>query len=248
MVGPITRVRGNDYGNYQWEDVASVPQTTKKDVVKQPSTYYKDTMQPCDPTTSRTDVVQRPVLAAPSGHITRFSDSDIERLIIACLEVQKQSRMESGKTAGDNMMNEQKMKRKLHEKGNEIQDKANDAASASNISGWVSTALTAGSVAAMLAALGVAAATGGMSLAVTAIQGGLLVAQGGTSAVKAYYDYKGNQYSSELVGVRETRNESHRKMKAHMKQNKDSMEQINHYISMHKEVLKNQQDACHIQA
>lgn len=246
MVGPITRVPGNDYEAYQWQDVASVSKT--KEVVKPASTYYKDTMQPCEPGSSRAEAAQRPVLATPEGHITRFSDSDIERLIITCLEAQKLSRMESGKTASENMLNEQKIKRKLHEKGNEIQDKANDAASVSKTSEWVGTALTAGSVAALLAALAFTFATGGASLAITAVQGGLLVAQGANGAVKSYYDYKGNQLSSELVGVKENRNESHRKMKAHMKLNKDSMEQINHYISMHKEVLKNQQDACHIQA
>lgn len=247
MVDAIRRISSNDYSSYGWPDTASVTSKQPPTTSSLPPILYQDTLQTCDPTVKKSSEKElRPILTPPSEQISHFPD--LEHLLMACLEAQRQSRMDTSKIASENMFQEQKIKRKLHERVNEIQDKVNDASANSKIADWIGMALSGGIVLSLIGSLAVAFTTGGASFLLTAIQGGLMVAKGVNTGVKGYLDHQSNQHTSELVGLSHGRTESHRKMQGHMKQSKDALDHINTYISMQKEILRNQHDACHIQA
>lgn len=244
------------------------------------SPYYQDSLGASQTQANAKKVLpQHPVLAAPSQlettatpdlttEITRlisqvkgnpnapdgnahFSDTEFLPLFLIYLEKQRKIRAESGKMAQDNFFTERKVKKALHEKSYEVEDKALAAAKVSKVAGWVSYALSGSFIATVLGSLIYGAVTGNIKGAggriLKAVQGGLLVSEGATSAVKGYSDYKEGQHSGELVGIREHRDESHEKIKTHMKESKDALKSINYYMELRAQIQRNWQEASHIQ-
>jgi hypothetical protein len=190
---------------------------------------------------------------SPSNAVGTINSSDIEilRQLFDCLETQRKSRAESGKIAQDSLFKEQEVKKALHKKSHDVEDKAVQAAEISKVAGWINYALAGSLITTVLGSLIYGAFTGNISEAgkrlLNCVQGGLMISQGATSTVKACADYKEGQHTGELVVVKEKREESHKKIGTHVTHSKEAQERINDLIKLRDRAQKNWAEACHIQ-
>lgn len=241
------------------------------------TSYYKDFLETSQtPINAKKFVPQHPVLPSPNqiefpstsslssgmtqlitksstSTVGTISSSDIEilRTLFDCLEKQKKSRAESGKIAQDSLFKEQEVKKALHKKSHDVEDNAVQAAEISKVAGWINHALVASLITTVVGALIYGAVTGNISEAgsrlLKGVQGGLMVSQGATTAVKACADYKEGQYTGELVVVKEKRDESHKKIGTFATHSKEAQERIADLIKMRDRAQKSWAEACHIQ-
>lgn len=178
------------------------------------------------------------------------SDIEFLRILFECLDVQKKSRETSGQMAQKEIFEHQRVSKVLNKQAHEIEDKLVTTGSVSEIAEWINYGLT-GSLFLTAAWLAFTAFTGGAGAAIEAgvyaAQAVLLIAQGLNTGIKGYSDYKGNQYSSELFGIKELREKTQRGITSDLTLNKEALKQIDEYMKMRKEAQKNWQEACQIQ-
>lgn len=181
---------------------------------------------------------------------TTFSDNDHFgsdiihfRMMLESLAKQRSSKEEGSSIAQATLFKHQEISKALQKKSHAIQDEIQSLQKTSDGIWWADLVLTGGSVIGLLASLAATLLTGGgaFSSIILSLKALTDIAKGINGGVKGYYEYHTNQRTSELFGVKENRQENHRKIEVIVK----DMKEITDYMQEHWQQLKNLQKNYH---
>lgn len=209
----------------------------------------QDTLQLSSTASNPKELSFRPMLAPPGTESIQnpISAEDLEERFHACVEIQRQSRIESSQLAQERMLQQQEIKKAIRKKIHETEDKAIGSQKNAKTLEWTGYVLGGGIAVTLITSLIFTIATGGASLILGTLEAGLLIAKGINDGVKGWYDYKSNESTAELYGLREQRSQSHRKIEEHARESTDALKQVNDYFSMQKKALQNHMEASRFQ-
>lgn len=166
---------------------------------------------------------------------------------------QRENHTVSAQLTTERVLHEQEVKRdyntKLHEKMKEQQEVASQSVSV----GWFSSVLTIGML--ILSGVGVIAGIGfgitaGLTAALKVVAGvgGVVSAVGGgvkgvTLGVRAHLEHKNGKFQSEMYGIRNDRNVSHKKIETCLTELREAQTAVNQSLSNHGKAIRSWADA-----